>query len=581
MQLMLSQPKIDMDSPVVPVTTFDPPVIKPGQQSTYRVMMNALETAIEWPEKIPAPQQLSCRAGAHGQILSLVGALLVPRTTFNYRVHPTESGQLTMPEFTVMVNGRSVVVPAAHLEVSATPPPGVVPAQQLLLDLPTNTLYVGQTIRARVLLPGSPAGVVQSLGQVQVNGQGFIVDQTSAHARIESMPLGSNGRNVNTFVYELMITPIATGKLSLFAQGYAVGNRVIGGIILPGPGGTPGTLPQYTLVDSDPAPLQIRPLPRGSELPGFTGGVGTYSVDAPELGTNFVSVGEPIKLKVKVRSDSNLARLAPPPPPRVSDWQVLAAQTESIPPQIVQAQGFVTFSYTLIPLTEKTRGTPAIPFSTFDPESGAYLDLTIPSIPITVAPGSATAADLQALIRAENTGSDLEKEPVLSGLAAAPGLAGGLMPMQQRAWFPLVHLLPASGLIGLWLWERRRRFFEQHPELVLRRRALRALRRERRVVEQAACARNSSGFATSAVHAMKLAVAPYYPADPRALVGADVITMLPEPDRSGRTSEAVRRLFAHTDASLFAADSVDTRDLLDLQPEIKGVLDHLEARLCN
>src|SRR6185369_12514082 len=183
--------KIDMDSPVVPVTTFDPPVIKPGQQSTYRVMMNALETAIEWPEKIPAPQQLSCRAGAHGQILSLVGALLVPRTTFNYRVHPTESGQLTMPEFTVMVNGRSVVVPAAHLEVSATPPPGVVPAQQLLLDLPTNTLYVGQTIRARVLLPGSPAGVVQSLGQVQVNGQGFIVDQTSAHARIESMPLGS------------------------------------------------------------------------------------------------------------------------------------------------------------------------------------------------------------------------------------------------------------------------------------------------------------------------------------------------------------------------------------------------------
>ena len=33
-------------------------------------------------------------------------------------------------------------------------------------------------------------------------------------------------------------------------------------------------------------------------------------------------------------------------------------------------------------------------------------------------------------------------------------------------------------------------------------------------------------------------------------------------------------------ASRFAAAPVDTQDLLNLQPEIEGVLDHLEARLC-
>src|SRR5690349_19145738 len=32
MQLMLAQPKIDVESPVIPVVSFDPAVIKPGEE---------------------------------------------------------------------------------------------------------------------------------------------------------------------------------------------------------------------------------------------------------------------------------------------------------------------------------------------------------------------------------------------------------------------------------------------------------------------------------------------------------------------------------------------------------------------
>jgi hypothetical protein len=581
MQLMLSQPKIDMDSPVVPVATFDPPVVRPGDTTIYRVTLNALETGVEWPDKIPAPQQLSWRQSAHGQILSMSGPLLTPRTTFNYRVRPSETGQFTIPEFTVKANGKSVAVPAARLEVAAMAPPNAVPAQQLFLDLPTNALFVGQTVSARVLLPGSPGGMVQSLGQVQVNGNGFIVDQSSAHARIEALALGTTRRSLNTFVYELNLTPIATGKLSVSAQGYAVGNRVVGGIIMPGPGGIANALPQYTLVDSDRVPLEVRPLPRGSELPGFTGAVGNYSVDPPELATNLISVGEPVRLKVKIRGEGNLARLVPPQVPQARDWEVFSLPTENTAPQILLAQGFVVFNYILIPLTEKTRMTPALPFSAFNPDRGAYEDLSVPSIGVTVLSGTVSAADLQSVIQAEKVAGDLEKQPTLSGLAISPGLSSGLVPVQKRAWFPLLHLIPASALLGLWLWDRRRRFLEQHPDLVLRRRAVRALRRERRALERAARTRDSNGFAAVAVNAMKIAVAPYFPAEPRALVGADVITMLPEDQRSGPNGEIVRRLFFRTDASRFSVAQVDSGELLDLQPEIETVLDHLEARLCN
>ncbi|HEX3487537.1 MAG TPA: hypothetical protein VHT51_20940, partial [Micropepsaceae bacterium] len=257
-----------------------------------------------------------------------------------------------------------------------------------------------------------------------------------------------------------------------------------------------------------------------------------------------------------------------------------AAPIESTPSQIIQAQGFATFSYTLIPLSDKARATPPIPFSGFNPDHGGFDDLTIASVPITITPGTVTPADLRAVAQAEQLDADSEKEPVLSGLATAPGLMGGLVPIQQRGWFPLLHLVPASALLALWAWDRRRRFFEKYPEILLRRRALRALRRERRRLERAARARDSAAFANVAVQAMQVAVAPYYPAEPKALVGADVLAMLPEQEQSVPAADTVRQFFSRTDAVRFGPGAASTTELLQLKPEIESVLDHLEARLC-
>src|SRR5262249_54351350 len=86
MALMLSQPRIDTTSPVSVTATFDPPIIGVGQSSTYRVVFNALEESIEWPDRLSGPANMSLQPGAHGQILQMAGNVLVPQTTFNTRV---------------------------------------------------------------------------------------------------------------------------------------------------------------------------------------------------------------------------------------------------------------------------------------------------------------------------------------------------------------------------------------------------------------------------------------------------------------------------------------------------------------
>src|SRR2546428_6953322 len=47
LSLMISQPKIDISGPANPMAAFDPPVVRPGESSIYRVTLNALEQTIQ------------------------------------------------------------------------------------------------------------------------------------------------------------------------------------------------------------------------------------------------------------------------------------------------------------------------------------------------------------------------------------------------------------------------------------------------------------------------------------------------------------------------------------------------------
>jgi hypothetical protein len=577
MSLMLATPPIDVDSPVVPATSFEPPVVRPGQWATYRATFNALEESVEWPEKLTAPPGLELRAGAHGQMLGM-GPRLQPHSCFNYHVQASQPGRYTIPEFKIKVYDKEVTVPTAELEVADSPPPQP-PAQQLTLEFPETNLFVGQPVRVVVRFPVGPNGqllIPHQQPPVQINGQGFIFDNSSLRQRPDLQPRGP------ALVFEGTLVPLAVGRLSAVAQSF-VGNRFAGPIVISGSGPVtiPGGPPQFTLLESDAVSVQVRPLPREGQLPGFTGAVGSLEVDPPVLSTNMLRLGDMAKLTVRVRGDASgsLAHLVPPPPPRMADWQVSPAQPEGLPPQLMHAPNYAIFSYILIPLSLAPHNTPSIPFSCFDPNHGAYVDLTIPGVPVLIKPGAAPA-EVRALAEAQAKVPQEEKEPTLSGLAAAPGLtASTLVPVQWQAWFPAVQLAPIITFFGLWGWDRRRRYLAQHPDIVLRRRARHALRRERRALRRAARAADAPRFAACAVRSLRFACAPHYPAEPRALVGADILAVLPETERAGRAGETVRRVFAVSDAAQFGPASSDSAELLQFEPALEAVLGQLEERL--
>jgi hypothetical protein len=570
MSLMLSQPRIEITTNVMASAHFDPPVVAPGEQSIYRVSFNALEQTIDWPRKITAPSELQLEPGAHGQIIPMLGNVQMPFTTFNTRVRASAVGDFTIPEFKVQAFGSEVTVPAAQLKVVSSPPSTPSPVLRLAVEFAETNLYVGQPIRARAMLPGSAGVFSQGLPPVQFTGQGILVDQAASSQMVTIT--SHDGVNMPSYNFQTVITPVEAGALSVFAQCFT-GNRITGSLVIPGPSMIPAPPTPFTLLESDPVTLKVRPLPKEGELPGFTGGIGSFSLDPPKLATNELVVGEPVKLAVAVRGDGNVARVVPPPPPRLRDWQILDSTPAGGITQMTPTGTVSIFQYTLVPLTDDIRATPPIPFSYFDPGRGNYVDLTIPALPVTVNAGQ-IPTDFATLIKT-NTSAPNDDEPILSGLAASPGWTGSLMPLQVSPWFPVVQLIPAAAFLGLWSWDRRRRYFEQHPDVLLRRRARRALRRERRALRRAARARDASRFANAAVSAMRVACAPHYPAEPRALVGSDVLGVL----GANGESAVVRQLFAISDASLFAATPTDASSLLALQPKLETVLDQLESKL--
>jgi len=558
MQLQVAQPAVDSTSPVTATAEFDPPRVRAGEKTFYRVTVSATESAIQWPEEIPAPAELKFGASARGQVTQFLGNNFRVFTSFIYEARPAAAGHFTVTNFSVDASGSVVEIPAAGLDVVADSS-NLPPARMLTLGLSATNVFLGQPFHVRVLLPAGAGNQIEALREIQLNGGGLMIDKTAQRQSIEVANV--NGQPAPAFICEMTVTPIAAGAQEFSAQAFTAGREFSGPISIRGQVTISGGPAKYVLLVSAPVKINVRPLPADGEPPGFTGAMGKFFSDPPQLSTNRLRVGEPIHLKIIFHGEGDLTRFVPPAPPRSRDWQVIADN----PP----ATGF-----TLIPLTDEARATPAIPFSAFDPVAGKYSDLTIPPLPVTVV-GEGLPAELPVFDDDAKPAAPLK----LGGLAPAPGkTAASLKPLQRQGWFVFLQLLPVFGFMALWRWDCRRRFLEAHPEIVRRRQAQRALRRKKRELQTAFAAGDADAFVRHAADALCIAVAPNYPANPQALVCADVLAQLDGAEPDGCAGETVRRIFAAADAR-FAVTPQTQADWLALQAEVEAVLLKLEEKL--
>ena len=172
------------------------------------------------------------------------------------------------------------------------------------------------------------------------------------------------------------------------------------------------------------------------------------------------------------------------------------------------------------------------------------------------------------LAKGEGDENGGDPDLTLADVAKTPGgRVSGLAPVEQRWWFAALQLGPAALLAGLWGWDRRRRFLREHPEVVLKRRARRGLRRQLRAARRAAAARDRR-FRPEHGRGPARGLRAAWRANPAALVCADVLAELPQAEQQGHAGEMVSRLFAAADALSFGGPVREgPQELLSLEPE--------------
>ena len=574
--LVLMMQQSAMDNNVVADAEFDPPVIGLGEYATYRIVVTALSEAVTLPEKLPAPAGLELRAGGRGMSFAPIGQTTQSRTTFNFHVTAKAEGSYAMPAFNAVANGKPVMIPATQLQVVA---PGTGPSlksPRLLAEIAPGDVYVGQALTVQVTLLDPNNTTVQGMLQPQAVGDAFIFEQSPGRQRREYRNVG--GVTFPAMVNEIVVIPIKEGQHTLTVQAFAYLNRASAQRMI--------SLPMYNpLLDSEPITVSVQHLPKTGELPGFTGLIGAFQVDLPRLSTNQLRAGDPLAMMITVKGVGNLTRLVPPRLEHADQWQVFPPVPDLTPPFVIQQRGSYNFAVTMIPLSEQVQATPPIPFSYFDPYRKRYVDISVVSVPVkvTAAPrlaATTTQTNEPGTSFPEDNGQRAERGQVMTGITDRPGPAiGSLVPVQARGWFLGLQLLPAAALGGLVAWDRRRRFLEQHPEVILKQRARRGVRHQLRRARRAAAGQDVAGFVAAAVDALREACAPHSAANPQALVCADVLAELPATQRAGTGAEMVTMLFEAADASHFMNQTPNRAALLTLSPRLEQLLGELGKRL--
>jgi hypothetical protein len=553
--------------------SFEPATAWVGRPVTYRVTITGTQRALELPDPLPAPPRLELAAGGRSVSTQVLNGAFVLTTTFQYSAVASHAGIFTVPGYDVLVGTKQVRVPPAVLTV-ADPPPGEAAYQsaRVELELPQRDFFAGETIPARLLVIETPDESPQFIQHV-AKTSGAAVFRPSMRTKREQFV--REGQQLAGLVMPLQITPILEGEGEL-------GCQVLVHVQKLDPTGRRSGFTMQTQLDSKPAKIRVLALPRVGRLPGFTGAIGQFTIAQPKLSATEVEAGEPVTLSLTITGEGNLDGVAGPEFEEGGGWQAYKPTSDFQPDanDPATSRGTKTFTYTLVPNRAGQRSTPALPFCYFDPVKRAYVDVTVPPLPILVKPSSAPppAVSPESAKPEALPVPDLPRtpEPSMTGLEEQPGRwAHSIGPSLGVRWFLAIQVIPPAVLLGLWAWRRRKEYLAANPQIIRRRRARAAVRRALAEARAAARKGDREKFLAAGAGALREAAAPLDTAQAGSLTREEVLRLLRDDEK---TSALARKILESADAANYSHKAGNGFEPSAMLPELERAVQTLARR---
>lgn len=554
------------------IAMFDPATARVGRPVDYTVMITSSQRVSDLPSPLPAPEGLIVQGDMKNFSMQITQNTPVQISSHRFTILPTRAGQFTMPAFELDADGVKIQVPAVELIVEEADP-NQAPYQPVraVIEVEDRTLFVGETLSARLLIFDTADEIPQNIMHM-TKTSGSVIFRHQLRAAREAFTW--QGREHAGLVMPILITPLSAGESELNAQMLAqVQKRDFSGR---------GLAIYQANIQTQPVKLKVEPLPPVGQTKGFTGGVGDFTISQPVLSATEAMVGEPITLSVTLKGAGNIEGIAFPDMEKNDDWDSYPPTSELFKNEM-ELSGAKTFTYTFVPKHENAKGTPAIPFSYFDPKKRAFIDATVPPVPITV---KANPAIVKPSGADSTTGKPAASEtvllppdppkPALTGLEEKPGRWTGSLALPfTRPWFWILQAVPPITLLILWIWQKRKRYLAANPQVLRRRLARRAARLHLKNARAAASRGDEKGFLNEGVRALREAVAPLDSTLPDSLVAEEVIRHFRD---DAKAKEAVSRIYEAAN-SAYAPAGIGALQPGSLLSGLESVIAKLNSKL--
>lgn len=346
-------------------------------------------------------------------------------TEYTYYYKADKAGTFTIPAATIVADGKHLSTKAVTFTVHSIQDANT-PASQRPVDVDdVDTQAAGRRVNSddvfvRIILSKSSAYEQEAIGCTiklytkysissflptrQPAFDGFLIQEVDVQPSLNQMET-YNGQNYMTAVLKkCIIFPQKSGKLNINSGNYDISVVQYDNVNM---GMFQVRQPKEAKikVNSNSASINILPLPQ-PQPDGFTGAVGTFSVDSRLVGNSF-RTNDPATLIYTISGTGNIKYVKEP----VIDFPTEFEQYT--PKSDIEAEvhgndvtGSMTVEYTFVPQSvgEFTIGSDK--FVYFNPQTKQYVTLNTPTYPIKVAKGvSAPVTTDQKNV--ENKNSDI------------------------------------------------------------------------------------------------------------------------------------------------------------------------------
>ena len=316
--------------------------------------------------------------------------------SLRWRIEVHKPGGLRVPATTVVQGTKRATAPAGDVEVDTVP---VADDMKLSLGLPNRPVFVGETVPVTLTWLFKRQPQDQSFSVPMLSSDAFLASAPPATGQRRALPIAAGAKELqlpfavdqvdgfNRLTATFYIAPKKAGKIDIAPASVVAALAV-------GRADFFGNAPSRMFRASDVARvLEVKALPESDRPPTFAGAVGDQFSIEVRTSRSVVSLGEPVELDVKVKSNQLLDTLSLG---KLDGEGRLPKDRFTVPAEpptgeLSDEGKTKTFKITA-QVTGPTTEIPALAFSYFDPTKSTYQTIHSEPIALSVKGGTFVGA---------------------------------------------------------------------------------------------------------------------------------------------------------------------------------------------